>query len=204
MVKRSAPESLPEISKYHRVFKYYTLLICFHWLPPTQLTQFLCRSLPSLDFIFSIHKNKRDELDDLRLLYSSRIRLFQDTYLLFHSPFDLLGFFLFVCFIIFFMATPLACGSSQARDWIWAAAVSYTAAVAMPDTLTHCAKLGTAHTPLQQASSYSRILNPLCDSENSWALVLSQLVVLKINSNISKLGDYSLCKTYSLLYKIYI
>ena len=52
--KRSAPETLPEISKYHWVFKYCTTLISFRWLPHTALTQFLCKSLRSLDLIFSI------------------------------------------------------------------------------------------------------------------------------------------------------
>ena len=31
----------------------------------------------------------------------------------------------------FFMATPTAYGSSQARDWVWATAVTYAAAAAM-------------------------------------------------------------------------
>ena len=38
----------------------------------------------------------------------------------------------------FFMAAPVAYGSSWARDGIQAAAVNYTAAVAMLDPLTHC------------------------------------------------------------------
>ena len=37
------------------------------------------------------------------------------------------------------MAAPAAYGSSQARDWIWATAMTYTTAAAMLDLLTHCA-----------------------------------------------------------------
>ena len=40
------------------------------------------------------------------------------------------------------MATPVTSGSSQARDWIQAAAVTSVASAAMPDPLTHCTKLG--------------------------------------------------------------
>ena len=36
------------------------------------------------------------------------------------------------------MAVPTAYGSSCARDWIQATAVTYIAVVAMPDPLTHC------------------------------------------------------------------
>ena len=57
------------------------------------------------------------------------------------------------CFILYhfssssssFLATPVAHGSSQAKDWIWAAALTYTAAAAGPDLLTHCATVGTPH-----------------------------------------------------------
>ena len=41
-----------------------------------------------------------------------------------------------------FMATPMACGSSQARDWIWP-----TAPAALPDPLTHCAGPGIESEP---------------------------------------------------------
>ena len=41
----------------------------------------------------------------------------------------------------FFMAAPTAYGSSWARDWIWAEAVTYAAPVAMPDPLTHRTRL---------------------------------------------------------------
>ena len=33
-------------------------------------------------------------------------------------------------------------GGSQVRDWIWAAAVTYSASAARPAPLTHCARLG--------------------------------------------------------------
>ena len=39
--------------------------------------------------------------------------------------------------------------SSQARNSVWAAAVTYATAVAMADPLTHCARLGIKPTPLQ-------------------------------------------------------
>ena len=42
----------------------------------------------------------------------------------------------------FLNATPVVCGSSWTRDWIQASAVTYAAAVAMPDPLTHCARKG--------------------------------------------------------------
>ena len=42
-----------------------------------------------------------------------------------------------------FMAMPVAHGSSRVRDWIWAAAVTYAAAVAVLDPLTHCAQAYT-------------------------------------------------------------
>ena len=48
------------------------------------------------------------------------------------------------------MAVPVAYGSSPARDWIQAAANSYTTAVATPDLLTHCIKLGIEPMSLQQ------------------------------------------------------
>ena len=45
------------------------------------------------------------------------------------------------------MAT--AYGSSWARDWIPAAVATYAAAVATPDPLTHCARLGIQSAPPQ-------------------------------------------------------
>ena len=44
--------------------------------------------------------------------------------------------------IIFLKAALAASGSSQARDWILAVAVTYTATVAMPDPLAHCSRPG--------------------------------------------------------------
>ena len=64
-----------------------------------------------------------------------------------------LAFFLqwsFFFFFFFFMTAPAAYGSSRARDWIWAPAVTYIIAVAMPDPLTHCIGLGIKPTLLQQ------------------------------------------------------
>ena len=50
------------------------------------------------------------------------------------------GFLIY--FTLFFMATPAAYGNTQARDWIWAAAATYAEAAAMPDSFTHCTRLG--------------------------------------------------------------
>ena len=51
--------------------------------------------------------------------------------------------------IFFFMATPMAYGSSLARDWIQAASVTYATAVAIPVPLTHCTGLRIKPVPLQ-------------------------------------------------------
>lgn len=50
----------------------------------------------------------------------------------------------------FLMATTMAYGRSRARDGIWAAAVFYAAAVAMPDPLTHCARPEIKSVPPQR------------------------------------------------------
>ena len=51
-------------------------------------------------------------------------------------------------FFFSFMAAPMACGSSQARDQIQATAAIYTTARATLDPLTHCAGLGIEPMPL--------------------------------------------------------
>ena len=48
------------------------------------------------------------------------------------------------------MAAPTTYGSSQARDWNEASAVTYATAAAMQDPLTPCTKLGIEPTPPQQ------------------------------------------------------
>ena len=48
------------------------------------------------------------------------------------------------------MGTPAAYGSSRAKDWIQAIAVTYTAAVSMPDPLIHSTGLGIEPAPPQQ------------------------------------------------------
>lgn len=48
------------------------------------------------------------------------------------------------------MVTPMAYRSSQARDLLWAAAVTYAAGAATPDPLTHYAGLGIQSVPPQQ------------------------------------------------------
>ena len=66
---------------------------------------------------------------------------------------------IFFFFFFFNMAALLAYGSSQARDGIQAAAVTYTTAAAMSDTLTHCARPGI--------KPECCLLNPLHHSRNS-------------------------------------
>ena len=48
----------------------------------------------------------------------------------------------FSFFLFFLMATSMAYGSSQARDWIWAAAATHPIAVAVLAPLTPCTKPG--------------------------------------------------------------
>ena len=47
------------------------------------------------------------------------------------------------------MATPAPCGSSLARDWIQATAVTYSIPAAAQDPLTHCAGPGIKSVPPQ-------------------------------------------------------
>ena len=49
-----------------------------------------------------------------------------------------------------FWAVPTVLESSWGRDQIQATAETYTAAVSMPDFLTHCAGLGIEPAPPQQ------------------------------------------------------
>ena len=51
------------------------------------------------------------------------------------------------------MTAPMAYGSSQVKDWIWATALTYTTAMAIPDPLTRCAGQGIEPVPLQQLES---------------------------------------------------
>lgn len=50
----------------------------------------------------------------------------------------------------FFMVTLVAHGRSQARDWIHVSAATHATVAAMPDRLTHCARLGVEPPLLQQ------------------------------------------------------
>ena len=52
--------------------------------------------------------------------------------------------------IFFLMATLVDYGSSWAKDWIQAAAVTYATVMAMLDTLAHCTGLGIEAAPPQQ------------------------------------------------------
>ena len=68
----------------------------------------------------------------------------------------------------FLMATPAAFGSSWARDWIWAAAVTYSTAAAMLDPSPTALGWGWNPHLYSNTSCRSWILNPLCHSENSF------------------------------------
>ena len=52
--------------------------------------------------------------------------------------------------LFIFMSTPAAYGSCWARNRIWATAVTFAAAAAMVDLLTHCAGLEIEPTPPHQ------------------------------------------------------
>ena len=54
----------------------------------------------------------------------------------------LLPDFIILFIYLFLMAATVAYGSSQARDWIQAAAVTYATAVATPNPLIYCTGLG--------------------------------------------------------------
>ena len=74
-----------------------------------------------------------------------------------------------IFFFFSFRAIPMAYGSSQARDWIWATAMTYTAAAANSDPLTHCLRWNLLlHS---NPSCCNQVLNPLCHSRNSWILI---------------------------------
>ena len=83
----------------------------------------------------------------------------EDGYLHFHSlefySVSWQASFFFKIFSIFknFMATPAADGSSHARDCTGATVVTYTAAAAMRDPLTHSTSLGIKPTPPQGSAS---------------------------------------------------
>ena len=53
----------------------------------------------------------------------------------------------------FFFGFPMACGSSWARDWLRAAAVTLATAMAALDTLTHCTGPGIKPTPVSWAAA---------------------------------------------------
>ena len=63
----------------------------------------------------------------------------------------LLYILLCFCFVLLFTATLVAYVNSWAKDWIWAAIVTYAvAAAATPDPLTHWARPGIELAPLRQ------------------------------------------------------
>ena len=72
-------------------------------------------------------------------------------------------------YLFIFMATPMAYESSQVRDWIWATAVTYATAAAMPDPLTYCTRPGIEPHLHSSLRCCSQILNPPCHSGNSFS-----------------------------------
>ena len=91
---------------------------------------------------------------------------------------------------IFFMATPVAYGSSWARDWIWTTAAIYTAAVATSDPLTHCTGWEIIPSPLQRPKLLHRFLTHCAASiPNPLELLLWFLERCLL---------FSLCSTYTL------
>ena len=72
---------------------------------------------------------------------------------------------LFFFFFFSFSAAPVAYGSSQARDWIWAASMTYA--------LSRCTRPGIELLPPQRQG---QILNPWCHSGNSYFFTLWFLV----------------------------
>ena len=89
-------------------------------------------------------------------------------------------------FFFFLTAAPAAYWSAGARDWIWAAAVTYAAAVATLNFLTHSAWLEdwtrTSPQPHSDLSCCSQILNSLLHSRNSVLYFLKVLfgVILRL------------------------
>ena len=65
------------------------------------------------------------------------------------------------------MAVLMAYGSSWARDWIWATAVTYTTAATVWDPLTHYTRLGSNLHLCSNPSRYSQIFNPIRHDRNS-------------------------------------
>ena len=63
------------------------------------------------------------------------------------------------------MAARMAYRSPQGRDWIWATAATYTAAVAMPDPFDPLDGESNPHLH-SNLRGCSQILNLLCHSEN--------------------------------------
>ena len=67
----------------------------------------------------------------------------------------------------FFKATCMACGCSQAREWIWTTVVTHPTPGAMPELLIHCARQGSNLCLHSNLSHCSQIPNPLYHSRNS-------------------------------------
>ena len=75
-------------------------------------------------------------------------------------------------------ATPVVYGSSQGRDWIQAAAVTYALAEAMPDPQIHWARLGIDPEPLQFRSQENPGIQPCLELSNPKMLALTWPLLL--------------------------
>ena len=91
----------------------------------------------------------------------------------------------FFFFFFPFLAVPTACGSSWARDQIWATAATYTTGAATPDHLTQCAGPGIKPgTPQRKASGNSK-------SNPSWVnLELIFAWLHHLNTSSSSISTY--------------
>ena len=72
-------------------------------------------------------------------------------------------------------------GSSWARDWIWAAAVTYVAVLAKPDPLAHCVRPGIESMPLQR---------PELLQSDSFFLSIYLSIYLSFQSCTSSIGRF--------------
>ena len=100
------------------------------------------------------------------------------------------------CVSSFFVATPTAYGSLQARDRIQATAATYTTATATLDPLTHCSRGSNTH--LQSHPSHcSQILNPMHHGGNSY-IIFWMCRTTAGTKNIALLLKLSKMKTFPL------
>ena len=83
--------------------------------------------------------------------------------------------------LIFFLATPVACGSSQARDWIWAAAEACTTATSALDL--------SGIWDLRCSFRQRWILNSLSEARDWTCILTGQCWVLNPSSHNGNSGN---------------